>query len=69
MVAIPMLMIYDDFLWMNLPLIGTILIYISAVLSLWSALIYSIHMIAKLKEKRAEKKRVKKAPKSKKETV
>lgn len=63
MVAIPMLMIYDDFLMMNLPLIGTILMYISAVLSLWSALLYSIHMIAKLKEKRAEKKRIKKEPK------
>lgn len=69
MVAIPMLMIYDDFLWMNLPLIGTILIYISAVLSLWSALLYSLHMIAKLKEKRAEKKREKKELKSTKESV
>lgn len=69
MVAIPMLMIYDDFLWMNLPLIGTILMYVSAVLSLWSALLYSLHMIAKLKEKRAEKKRGKKESKSKKETV
>jgi CDP-diacylglycerol--glycerol-3-phosphate 3-phosphatidyltransferase len=69
MVAIPMLMIYDHFLWMNLPLIGTILMYISAVLSLWSALLYSLHMIAKLKEKRAEIKRVKKGPKPKKETV
>lgn len=69
MVAIPMLMIYDNFLWMNLPLIGTILMYISAVLSLWSALLYSLHMIAKLKEKRAEKKRKKKGPKPKKEIV
>ena len=63
MVAIPMLMIYDEFLWMNLPLIGTILIYISAVLSLWSALVYSMHMIQKLKDKHAEKKRLKKGPK------
>ena len=63
MVAIPMLMIYDEFLWMNLPLIGTILIYISAVLSLWSALVYSLHMIQKLKDKHAEKKRLKKGPK------
>ena len=63
MVAIPMLMIYDEFLWMNLPLIGTILIYISAVLSLWSALVYSIHMVQKLKDKHAEKKRLKKGPK------
>jgi CDP-diacylglycerol--glycerol-3-phosphate 3-phosphatidyltransferase len=63
MVAIPMLMIYDEFLWMDLPLIGTILMYISAFLSLWSALIYSLHMIKKLQEKRAEKKRIKKVKK------
>ncbi len=54
MVATPMLMIYDHFLGMNLPLIGTILIYISALLSMWSALLYSLSMIKKLKEKRAE---------------
>lgn len=64
MVAIPMLMIYDNFLWMNLPLIGTILIYISAILSLWSALIYSLHMIKKLQENRLEKKRLKKEHKT-----
>ena len=60
MVALPMLMIYDEFLWMDLPIIGTILIYISAFISLWSALRYSISMIKKLQEKRAEKKRLKK---------
>jgi CDP-diacylglycerol--glycerol-3-phosphate 3-phosphatidyltransferase len=60
MVAIPMLMINEYFLWMDLPLIGTILIYIAAFLSLWSALIYSLHMVKKLQEKRAEKKRLKK---------
>jgi CDP-diacylglycerol--glycerol-3-phosphate 3-phosphatidyltransferase len=60
MVATPMLMIYDNFLWMNLPLIGTILIYISSFLSLFSALLYSLSMIKKLQEKRAEKKKLKK---------
>jgi len=69
MVEIPMLMIYDDFLGMNLPLIGTILIYISAVLSLWSALLYSVHMIKKLKEKHLEKKRLKKDHKQNKDSV
>jgi CDP-diacylglycerol--glycerol-3-phosphate 3-phosphatidyltransferase len=59
MSAIPMLMIYDHFLGMNLPLIGTILIYVSAILSLWSALIYSMGMIRKLREKRAEKRKLK----------
>ena len=63
MVAIPMLMIYDEFLWMNLPLLGTILIYISSFLSLWSALLYSVNMIKKLQEKRAERKKLKKEQK------
>lgn len=60
MVATPMLMIYDEFLGLNLPTIGTALIYVAALLSLWSALKYSLSMIVKLKEKRAEKRRNKK---------
>jgi CDP-diacylglycerol--glycerol-3-phosphate 3-phosphatidyltransferase len=60
MVATPMLMIYDDFLWMDLPLIGTILMYIAALLSLWSALKYSLSMMKKLQENRAEKKKLRK---------
>ncbi len=65
MVSTPMLMIYDDFMGINLPLVGTILMYISALLSMWSALLYSLSMIKKLKEKRAEKKKAKKEAKSK----
>ena len=57
MVATPMLMIYDDFLGMDLPIIGTALIYVAALLSLWSALKYSLNMIKKLQEKRLEKKK------------
>lgn len=68
MVAVPMLMIYDEFLWMDLSLIGTILIYLSAFLSLWSALKYSLSMIKKLQEKRAEKKRVRREMKIKETT-
>lgn len=60
MVATPMLMIYDDFLGMDLPLIGTVLMYIAALLSLWSALKYSLNMMKKLQENRAEKKKLKK---------
>jgi CDP-diacylglycerol--glycerol-3-phosphate 3-phosphatidyltransferase len=60
MVAIPMLMIYENFLGLNLVLIGTILIYVSAFLSLLSALGYSVSMIRKLQEKRVEKRRLKK---------
>lgn len=69
MTAIPMLMIFDDFLWLPLAQIGTILIYISALLSLWSALKYSISMIKKLQEKRAEKRKIKKEQKLTKDTV
>lgn len=59
MVATPMLMIYDDFLGLDLPIIGTSLIYVAALLSLWSALKYSLNMIKKLQEKRLEKKKQK----------
>lgn len=57
MVATPMLMIYDDFFGLDLPIIGTALIYVAALLSLWSALKYSLNMIKKLQEKRLEKKK------------
>jgi CDP-diacylglycerol--glycerol-3-phosphate 3-phosphatidyltransferase len=69
MVALPMLMIYDEFLWIDLPLVGTILIYVSAFLSLWSALRYSLSMIKKLQEKRAEKKKLKRDKKLVQETI
>jgi CDP-diacylglycerol--glycerol-3-phosphate 3-phosphatidyltransferase len=65
MVATPMLMIYDDFLGMDLPVIGTALMYFAALLSLWSALKYSLSMIKKLQEKRLEKKKLKKELKNK----
>lgn len=65
MIATPMLMIYDDFLGLNLEVIGTALMYVAALLSLWSALKYSLSMIKKLQEKRAEKKKLKKAMKVK----
>ena len=63
MVSIPMLMVNEKLLYIPFDLIGTILIYIAAVLSLGSALHYSLSMIQKLREKRAEKKRLKKAMK------
>lgn len=64
MVAIPMLMIYDDFLFLNPITTGTVLMYFSAFLSLWSALKYSLSMIKKLQEKRLEKKRLKREGKT-----
>lgn len=63
MVATPMLMIYDNFLGMNLVLLGTILIYLSSFLSMLSAFIYSLNMIKKLREKRAERRKQKKEKK------
>lgn len=59
MVAIPMLMIYEEFLWLDMKLIGNILMYFSGLLSLWSAILYSLSMMKKLQEKRAEKKKQK----------
>jgi CDP-diacylglycerol--glycerol-3-phosphate 3-phosphatidyltransferase len=61
MTAMPMLMIYDEFLGLDLIIIGTALIYISALLSMWSAVKYSLSMIKKLQDKRAENRRIKKA--------
>lgn len=61
MVAIPMLMIHERFLWLPMDKIGTVLIYIAAFVSLLSALLYSLSMVKKLRERRLEKKRLKKA--------
>src|SRR5690606_33987705 len=68
MVAMPMLMLYEDFSCLDLPIIGTALMYLSALLSLWSALKYSLSMIKKLREKRAEKKKIRREHKLAKET-
>lgn len=69
MVAMPMLMLYEDFLGMDMVLIGTSLMYVAALLSLWSALKYSLSMIKKLQEKRAEKRKLKKDQKLARESV
>ncbi len=61
MVSIPMLMIHEKFLGLPLPIMGTVLIYIAAFISLLSALLYSLSMVKKLRERRLEKKRLKKA--------
>ncbi|HLT23322.1 MAG TPA: hypothetical protein VKZ84_07760, partial [Bacteriovoracaceae bacterium] len=62
MISIPMLMIHKEFLFVHWGFWGTILIYISALLSLLSALNYSVSMIKKLKVKRL-KLRIKKTDK------
>lgn len=59
MIAIPFLMIYEPFLGIPVATIGDILLYFAALLSLWSALLYSVSMIGKLREKRLENKKYK----------
>ena len=59
MVAIPFLMIYEETLGIPFAVIGEYLMYLAALLSLWSALLYSLSMMKKLKEKKAEKKKQK----------
>ena len=56
MMGIPMLMANGDLYFLPLPKIGPILIYIAAIISLWSAITYSISMIQKLKADRLQKK-------------
>lgn len=64
MIAIPMLMVHQEFLWVQWGFWGTALIYISAFLSLYSALNYSVSMIKKLKLKRLRIRASKKASKT-----
>lgn len=59
MVSIPMLMANEPWYFLNFPILGSILIYIASLLSMWSAVQYSLSMILKLKEIRMEKKRKK----------
>jgi len=56
MIGIPMLMANEAWWIFPFPILGTILIYAASILSLWSAISYSINMIAKLKQSRAVKK-------------
>lgn len=59
MVAIPFLLIYEPTLGIPFALIGDILIYIAAFLSLWSAFLYSFSMVSKLQEKRLARRKQK----------
>jgi CDP-diacylglycerol--glycerol-3-phosphate 3-phosphatidyltransferase len=56
MVGIPLLMANESWMSIPLPLLGSSLIYIACVLSLWSATHYTYNMIQKLKQKRIMKK-------------
>jgi hypothetical protein len=59
MIGIPMLMIYQNWLGLPLVLIGTIAIYISSFISVWSSFKYSFGLMVKLKHKRQMKKKQK----------
>jgi CDP-diacylglycerol--glycerol-3-phosphate 3-phosphatidyltransferase len=59
MVGIPCLMANETWLQIPFPVIGSSLIYIACILSLWSAIQYTFSMITKLKVKRAKKKQQK----------
>ncbi len=56
MIAIPMLMINADFYGIPLDTTGALFIYLAAFLSLYSAVIYSMGLVVKIKELRAMKK-------------
>jgi CDP-diacylglycerol--glycerol-3-phosphate 3-phosphatidyltransferase len=65
MIAIPFIMVNQKWWIISFQLWGDILLYISAVLSLSSALRYSLQLIKKLKLKRIERKKIKKALRNK----
>lgn len=54
MVGIPFLMAYDVPWGIPMPLLGTGLIYIASLLSLFSAITYSVGLVRKIREKRKE---------------
>jgi len=60
MVGLPMLMAYETPYGIPFPLMGTVAIYISAIISVYSATEYSLLLLKKIKQKRAEKKQIKK---------
>ena len=59
MVGVPLLMANDIPWGINMPLLGTIAIYLASIFSLYSAIDYSIGLIAKIQKLRKEKKRQK----------
>ncbi|MFG1498748.1 CDP-diacylglycerol--glycerol-3-phosphate 3-phosphatidyltransferase [Halobacteriovorax sp. XZX-3] len=56
MMAIPMLMAWDKPFGFSFPLVGTILIYLSFVFSVFSALVYTFGLFKKISEVRKERK-------------
>lgn len=65
MVGIPLLMAYDRPWGLDMPLLGTIAIYLAALFSLYSALEYSLGFIRKIQKIRREHRRQKKEERQK----
>lgn len=57
MVGIPLLMAYDHPWGIDMPLLGTIAIYLASLFSLYSALEYSVGLFKKIKKIRRQKKK------------
>ncbi len=55
MVAIPLLMIYNDVLGIPFVLLGNILIYIAAFLSMYSAFVYTMGLAKRFREERKKR--------------
>ena len=64
MVGLPMLMAYETPYGIPFPTMGTIAIYISAIISVYSATEYSLQLIKKIKQNRKDKKLAKKESQS-----
>ena len=60
MIGLPMLMAYEKPWGIPFPLMGTVAIYISSIISVYSATEYSLQLVRKIKLKRKEKKELKK---------
>jgi len=60
MIGIPMLMCYEKWWFIPFPILGNIFVYGAFILSMWSAVQYSMSMIQKLKQSRIERKNKKK---------
>ena len=56
MVGIPMLMANEPGLGIPFPIIGTVAIYLSGIISVYSATDYSLNLLKKIREHRKEKK-------------
>lgn len=65
MVGIPLLMAFDHPWGIDMPTLGTVLIYLSSLFSVYSALEYSLGLLKKIKKIRREKRREKMREKQK----